>query len=250
MQNYIFTLATFLETRARQLRERGIPPTDYQINYINRMTQTIRDRAWPPAFDYNGKMLEVMPYHPVARPQLATLGDRISFRYLRDAFAWYTQQKQIDECGDGFGIVHSCCTWCGKSTGSWCDECDINEEEWCRAVCTDCDDHLGMCRTCFGPVQNGWTPPVRRDPIRFNPGTGQDRGVDATEHGLNDDDAIATEPCPDATADRVDAEALPLDRQDRAGQDSSSSDHVDGGAADSGHGAGVLAALRLSDPLP
>ena len=36
-------------------------------------------------------------------------------------------------------------------------------------------------------------------------------GIDATEHGLNDDDAAATEHGPDATADKVDAEALPLD---------------------------------------
>ena len=74
----------------------------------------------------------------------------------------------------------------------------------------------------------------------------RDRGVDATEHSLNDDDAAATEPGPDATADRVDAKAWPLDRQDRAGQDSSSSDNVDGGAAGSGHGAGALEALRLA----
>jgi len=38
-----------------------------------------------------------------------------------------------------------------------------------------------------------------------------DHGVDATEHGLKDDDAAATEHAPDAKADRVDAEGLPLD---------------------------------------
>ena len=84
-----------------------------------------------------------LPKWPVARPQLASLQERIERPELRQAYAWYINwlQKEADK------LPTPACTWCGLPTGMFCDFCI---ERPSRAVCSGCCDKLGddICRLC------------------------------------------------------------------------------------------------------
>ena len=83
---------------------------------------------------------------PIARPQLATLEERLQRPELRQAFTWYIQRR----AGLHGVQVLPGCTWCGLPTGMFCDFCKVQPA---RAVCSDCCGQRGLagdvCRSCM-----------------------------------------------------------------------------------------------------
>ena len=112
----------------------------------------IRDTAAGAAYDVCGNECITIPAKwPLARPQLATHSERVQRVELRLGFAWWIQRQQIKE---GLTVLPPC-TWCGRPTGCFCDDCT---EGIRNAVCTKCDDLLGTCRPC-----HSFSKPVSTD---------------------------------------------------------------------------------------
>jgi hypothetical protein len=87
--------------------------------------------------------------HLHAQLTLATRGERIWSRHLRDA--WSTLLWDGAEVA-GYTVLPAC-TWCGTPTGGWCDLCQGGPEEPARAVCSECGGTDGLrydtrCRLC------------------------------------------------------------------------------------------------------
>ena len=79
---------------------------------------------------------------PIARPQFAPYLERVHRAELRQAYTWWCH-RELALAGS---VLLPGCTWCGRTTGNFCDACDEKGIRPCKAVCNQC----GECYTSFG----------------------------------------------------------------------------------------------------
>ena len=105
-----------------------------------------------PSFDVMGNKAITLPKHwPIARPQLASMQERLERPELRLAFAWAIQTRQHRQ---GIPVLPPC-SWCGFLTGGYCDFC-TNATALC-STCGGADAYaVATCRTCHAAPMSQW----------------------------------------------------------------------------------------------
>ena len=95
-------------------------------------------RLWPTAM-FCARLCNPDRSLVVARIQLSSRRERAMdlSGSLLSAFVLYLRRKSVATGSS----VKPPCTWCGQSTGNFCDVCE-------GPVCADCDSDHGMCWRC------------------------------------------------------------------------------------------------------